>query len=575
MTRTRKRMPRSLLNSSDSQAQGYTYAFENSKYVRNTEICFAKTNLPSDVYRLFAEAFWSHFGINPDNSIIVAWANFRIFLRFTIESGEISSVRDLDSSLLRNYVVWLNAQTKSDGVQWKKSSRYGAYAVLKSLLSWTERCRPGILSKIEYPINPFPWRNRDTPAMERISATKLREILRACEKEVSELRVNRLKAERCQSEEGKKVGSLGWLLKQVNDEFGGVFPDPSQVSKTRKRALQAVIAAHGGLVALEPLLYPRSASLLPYYLLILIHAAANPEPIAKLDRDCIHSIPLLTDRKALVWLKPRAQSMQRRSFDANDKFEPPALVADLLSWNARLVKSAGLEIKNDLFVYKGLRGVTTLTCAQAKVLVKAFCKRHSLGHFSLASIRPSVLTSFYRVTGDLRRVKNIANHAYLSTTVRYVEAPEVKAQNRSRIADLQDAFVDRIQQPAVEALLPKSKLQEPLTQSAVSMFGFDCRDPFSGVAPGSQRGRMCAQFMGCFTCPNAVIPPDPSTLARLLQTRDHFRSAMRVMHPARWNAIYAPQLKILELDILPRFSERDLANASLLISQLPLLPELR
>jgi hypothetical protein len=81
--------------------------------------------------------------------------------------------------------------------------------------------------------------------------------------------------------------------------------------------------------------------------------------------------------------------------------------------------------------------------------------------------------------------------------------------------------------------------------------------------------------MGCFTCPNAIITPDPRSVARLLQAGSHLRVAAAALHPARWQAIYAPQLRILEEDILPRFAAGELAAAALLVAQLPPLPELR
>jgi hypothetical protein len=81
--------------------------------------------------------------------------------------------------------------------------------------------------------------------------------------------------------------------------------------------------------------------------------------------------------------------------------------------------------------------------------------------------------------------------------------------------------------------------------------------------------------MGCFTCPNAVIAPDPMSLARLLQARDHLRGAAATLHPARWEGLYAPQLRILEEDILPRFGSRELDASRRLQAQLPPLPDLR
>ena len=107
------------------------------------------------------------------------------------------------------------------------------------------------------------------------------------------------------------------------------------------------------------------------------------------------------------------------------------------------------------------------------------------------------------------------------------------------------------------------------------MFGFDCKDPLAGIAPGTRAGELCNHYLGCFTCPNAVITTDPASLARLVQARDHLHAGSQYIHPARWDAIYAPQLRILEEDILTRFSARELAAAAAIRATLPSLPQLR
>jgi hypothetical protein len=212
-------------------------------------------------------------------------------------------------------------------------------------------------------------------------------------------------------------------------------------------------------------------------------------------------------------------------------------------------------------------------------LLAQFCERHGLAEFSLASIRPSVLCSFYRASGDLLRTRAVASHANIATTVRYVEVPVVRRHNYARIAALQEAFIEYLTAapttptPQSAAAAPPSA---PLSSGElVSMFGFDCKDPLAGTAPGTRRGELCTNFMGCFTCPNAVIAPEPLPMARLLQARDHLRAAAATLHPARWQALYAPQLRILEEDILPRFAARELAAAESLLPQLPPLPDLR
>jgi hypothetical protein len=105
------------------------------------------------------------------------------------------------------------------------------------------------------------------------------------------------------------------------------------------------------------------------------------------------------------------------------------------------------------------------------------------------------------------------------------------------------------------------------------MFGFSCKDPLSGLAPGTRAGTLCTNFLACLTCPNAIIPTDTATLARLLHAREHLQAAAVHIHPARWAAIYAPQLRILDEDLLPRFPSRErVAAERLRMSLKPLLP---
>ncbi len=59
----------------------------------------------------------------------------------------------------------------------------------------------------------------------------------------------------------------------------------------------------------------------------------------------------------------------------------------------------------------------------------------------------------------------------------------------------------------------------------------------------------------------------------LLLAQSAARKVVREMHPEV--CFYAPQLRILEEDILPRFAAREIASAESLLPQLPPLPELR
>jgi hypothetical protein len=577
----RRTIPRPLADDQRTfAAETSATEYEAARLVRHTVVDFSSLALPPDVIRALAEAFWKHAGVQSARSIKGHWACMKTFERFAVESGAVTALRDLDRPMLVRYVEWLNAQRRrADGRPWAMSTRAHTYSSLRGLLQWLERCRPDLVGTIDYPLAPFPREGGRAPPRSVLSPSQLREILRACEADIAQVRAQREAAAARRTAEHDEVGSLGWLLDEIDRRFGGIMPSGLELARRGNHPLQMAVRRWGGAKQVEPCLYPRAVSLLPYYLAILIHTAGNPEPIVELDRECLQDVPLLRNRQALVWFKARAGRLQRRTFERDAAFEPPALVRDILAWNERLRPLAPPAQRNRLFVFKGLRTVNAMSTVTVHHFLGEFCQRHGLPRFALANVRPSVLCSFYRASGDLLRARAVANHASLATTVRYVEAPVVRAHNRTRIAALQDAFVEHVtarranpQQHSPDAVerdvaIPPGEL--------VSMFGFGCKDPLAGAAPGTRPGELCTNFMGCFTCPNAVITSEPATVARLLQARGHLRAAAATLHPARWQAFYAPQLRILEEDILPRFGARELAQGEALVAGLPPLPDLR
>ena len=94
----------------------------------------------------------------------------------------------------------------------------------------------------------------------------------------------------------------------------------------------------------------------------------------------------------------------------------------------------------------------------------------------------------------------------------------------------------------------------------------------SGIGEGQKPGRLCTAWLGCFTCPNAVIPLEADILARLLRTREALIDAYRTMAPDRWRLLYAPKLEILDRDIVPRFSSAIHAAALGRIGAMPTVP---
>jgi hypothetical protein len=580
--RMRRALPRPT---STSQTSARHIPLDEPRSVNRTRIDFRTLGLPKDVRCALADAFWNHVGPRGPAAIRCQWYHLRSFGRFAAQTHSVKRLTDLDRALLLRYIEWLGQQRTSSGTPLSKSSRAVAYTALRKLLQWLERCRPGVIKPINHPFNPFPGRRREAKPRKRLSVQQLRAILRACEKDIENNRALRLSVaeERraARSSKASFLSSRGALLEYIDKHCGGIIPR-ARTEKFWK--VERALAAHGGRQGIAPCLYPTGDALMPYYIAMLIHTAGNPEAIAALGIDCLRPIPLLDEREVLVWEKPRASTLQRRTFRRDAPFDPPALVRELIEWTARLRPQAGGPLRSRLFIYNGVSGITSLASPNTVHMRRRFAQRHQLPDFELAAIRPSVLTAFYRASGDLSEVRAVANHAHISTTVAYVESPEVKAQNRIRIATLQNAFLGHVRDPGLTRagqlerangnLVATQQGQFPAGE-AVSMFGFSCRDPFSGVAPGTHAGELCTNFLGCLTCPNAILTHDARTLARLLQARDHLHAASSELHPARWAAIYAPQLAILEHDILTRFSTEEIGEAQRLSSTLPALPSLR
>ena len=550
----------------------------------STLIDFSRLPLLPDLRRGLAEAFWSEERRLSPETLHCYWHSVRAFARFAHEKQAVRSLSDVNSVLVARYIEWLNRQVRADGAPWHPSTRASAYTGIRQLLRWLQRCRPQLLGPIDFPRRVFPGRHaslRRAP----LSPQVLRAILKGCEQDITELRAVRERGARemalARASRSEKIRTLGEVLLYIEERHGGVAP-PALASTNKGNRVWRPAFSLGGYRFVEPHLYPRFESIFPYYLAILIHAAGNPHAIAELDIDCLQQVPLLEDRELLVWAKGRAGKLQRRAFRTTDPFGPPALVREIVQWTERLRPRVAAAYRNRLFLAKGHNtGIRSPSWSKLKKLRERFIARHHLPPFALSAIRPSVLTAIYRVSGDLRQVKEVANHAHLSTTVGYVQGPEVESQNQVRIAVVQGAFLGHIEQRLPLASASAENAAEPTSDAAiprgmaVSMFGFDCKDPFAGIAPGTRAGELCTHFLGCFTCPNAVITPEPASLARLLQARDHLRSASGYLHPARWEAIYAPQLRILEEDILTRFSARELAAATPWRDRLPSLPQLR
>lgn len=505
----------------------------------------------------------------------------------------VRSARDIDTALLRAYVAWLDRRPLAVG------TRDRLWSTVKQVLAWMRRHRPDLVQpELELPVNPFPGRYKQARPRAALARIELDAVLRACRAEIeaswADFETGRalIEAAGCHAAahapERLDLKDFGVLLALLVERYGGFAPNrerPDPADAMHGRVCHAV-AAHGGLARVSRFLHATADALVPYLTAIAAQTFANPEALRNLRRDCMIEHVVLEGRWLVTWHKGRARRVQRRSFLRDRGLSVPNLIDRVLALTAPLVSHAPAAERDRLFLCGATRGprrVGLIGDNHTAELVHDFGVRHDLRGvdgaplaLTLACFRPTGLALAHAALGhDVAKTQVLANHASAATTTRYVHRPAIRAAQATGLARLQARFVAAVRDggwvtETGDGTVPDAAVRVDAGNATAS--GFTCTDPLAGVAPGQRKGRLCTAWLGCFTCPNAVIPLEADTLARLLCMRDALAQAHGRMALDRWHLLYAPKLEILERDVLPRFPAALHAAASELVGRIPAPP---
>jgi integrase len=561
---------------------------------------FGALGAPPPMARELALAFRGHLA---DKSPSVWSATFgsgiRHWLRFLAEregwAERIESLGEVDRALVCEFIAWL------DRPPHKVGTRYARWSAFKQLLAWLQRHRPELVHPgLELPFNPFPRKNAAARPRQALSRAELDAVLAACAGDIESSW-----ATFCQGREALaqvdraaiatlglnrlNLDHLGMLLAVLHDRFGGLIP--LQRAFVGRRAghssLLHAIQRRGGTGIVSRYLHADPVTLIPYMIAISAQTFANPEALRHLRRDCMSEHLMLDGRVVVSWSKGRATRVQRRSFLRDRTLSVPNLIDRVLTLTEVLVPHAPAAERDRLFLcgeVMATRRVVLIPDYLVSVHVRRFVKRRRLCgadgkslKLSLAALRATGLTLAHETLGyDLIKTQALANHASPDTTRHYVERPAVRAAQEVELARLQGRFVSWVRgDPEVVARelgVSRGEAVDIALGRNATASGFTCANPLAGIGPGQRPGRLCTAWLGCFTCPNAVIPLEPETLARLLQTRAALMESRATISTERWRVLYAPKLEILERDVLPRFPDELITEATHLVSGLAPLP---
>ena len=504
-----------------------------------------------------------------------------------------ASMTEIDTGTLNAFIAWLNRRPISKG------SRHTAWSCVKQLIVWLQRHRPDLVRPdLELPFNAFPRKNAEAKPREALSRIELDAILAAARADID--------ASWCAFQEGRQalarvdrqaiaaetdlrrhnLEDLGVLLAVIVEHHGGLVP-PQSVSLVKGTGLWRLAHAildRGGAGQVVRHLHATPETLIPYMIAIAAQTFANPEALRHMRRDCMSEHVLLGGRAVVTWDKGRSNRPQRRSFLRDKSLSVPNLVDRVLAVTQPLVSHAKASERGRLFLCGVVQGPRTVGIIPDYLMsrhVRVFAMRHGLKGSSgrtlaLASLRATGLTLAHAALGyDVLKTQVLANHANPDTTRRYVDQPVVRAAQAIELGRLQARFVEAVRTRDMRVLrghkTPSAAAPMGSAENATAS-GFICADPLAGVGPGQSKGRLCTAWLGCFTCPNAVIPLEAGTLARLLKMRDALGDARTRLAPERWHSLYAPKLEILERDVLPRFPANVHAAAHERLNAAPTVP---
>lgn len=560
---------------------------------------FGALGAPRVMTSELALAFHGHLADKSPAVWSVAFAAIRRWLRFLSEreawAARIESLREVDRAMLCEFIAWLNHQPHRIG------TRYTSWSAFKQLLAWLQRHRRELTHpNLEFPFNPFPRKNAAACPRAALSRAELDVVLAACARDIESSwttfcdgREALAKVDRASLAafglNRLDLDHLGVLLAVLHDRFGGLVP-PQRAFVGRRAghtSLWHAIQRRGGTGVVSRYLHADPGMLIPYMIAIAAQTFANPEALRHMRRDCMSEHLMLEGRVVVSWSKGRASRVQRRSFLRDRTLSVPNLIDRVLALTEVLVPHASEADRDRLFLcgeVMATRRVTLIPDYLVSVHVRRFVKRHGLCgadgrplKLNLAALRATGLTLAHETLGyDLLKTQALANHASPDTTRHYIERPSIRAAQEVELARLQGRFVSWVRgDPEVVArklgVSADTATDIALGRNATAG-GFTCANPLAGIGPGQRPGRLCTAWLGCFTCPNAVIPLEAETLARLLQTRVALTDSRATMSAERWRVLYAPKLEILERDLLPRFPAELIDTVAQMMSGLAPLP---
>lgn len=529
------------------------------------ELRFHELPVGQQLQESFYRAFKAQFGHLEPTTLKTNFSAVRIFCKYLLQTHPTDSLNKLLPNELHAFVSWLAKSGR------KNSTSQSILNIVRSLLAYAARNDTGgVPNSID--LNVVGFRREESSPGNVVSSETRARILEACRQEIEagEGMLRKGREAIAEAQRGNPSG-LGEILLSIVDLGHGRYVKKEELRKAAPKALKKMQVL--GYRKVYSHLFLTHEQLFPFYLAIVAETGGNPDAIHRVKRDCFISHPTKPDFVLFVWQKTRAHAEQFAGYSLKREWSAAGLVKKLKDLNENLIAHAKPKDQDRLFI-----GMSSLaagrSCTQLlHVLLSEFIERHGLQKFTFRELRRTIAEEEYLKNGDIEDARERLGHTRSTTTQGYLSSSLIKRHHESKIVKYSGMLVANARAlTRVSDLAPVSEGQQ-----AQTLFGFSCKDPYSGLAPGSQKGRVCDKFYGCSTCPGSIVVlDDPKLVAKLICTAEHLRGEQKRAVAEGWGIrfdnLYAPTLRILEEEILPLLATEMIAVAQGLI--VPALPRL-
>jgi Phage integrase SAM-like domain len=531
--------------------------------ISRTNVDFGSLDIHVNLAMAFKDSFEALTGQNSLESRRQTWRCIRKFAKFLNENDEPVVTLPLSKDILERFRKWLTVQ------QLNNATRQSHMNDVKRHIAWISRNTTRLLNpKISLDVPTFSREEPEyLPVLER---PVVKDVLKACYTQIDEVLARMEYGKRVLAGEGLCENDKNLHVALIRLLSLGNGRIPTQAEMSGKKGVPRKIINSYGLRNLRRLLEPTPEDVFPFYLAILIQCSGNPMAIRELKRDCVRPHPLRDDRRRIVWMKERSGREQGADFSVTKPRSAPNLIEQVLRIGERLSHRAKPSERDLLFLASGNNDVTVPCHQMLHNLLDPFIVRNKLPAFDFKQFRTAGAVYHVEETGEMGLAQSRLNHRSRSTTASYVQRP---------LAHSNDRLIHRfqgelIQQSTHMAVIKKEHMFPPdrwdTSSYAGTVFGFNCRDPFAGVAEGTTPGKLCMKFEGCATCPGAIVVlDDVRVIARLLKTcavlSETHNRAVAEGWEERFRALYNGIKVIVEEDLLAKVNPHMIEKARALM----------